>query len=182
MRWIVEEIVRVGKLLFSEGLVSARAGNISRAFGEHIYITRTGSNLGDLTHADVIRLSLTESGVLDERASVELDVHRRIAVKTGRRAVVHAHPPHAVAVSLRTDRVTLPDYEGRAILGEVPLLDPEGLPREELVERIADLLTDHRVVLLKGHGVFSADEELTRAYSHASTLEHSCRLILLSYT
>jgi L-fuculose-phosphate aldolase len=182
MRWVVEEILKAGKLLFSEGLVSARAGNLSRAFGSKLYITRTGSNLGDLTEADVLELPLTDSTPLDERASVELDVHRSIVTATGKRAVVHAHPPYAVALSLRRDDVILPDYEGKAVLGEVPLLDPIGLPRQELVQKITELLREHSTVLLKGHGVFSADSDLMKAYSYVSTLEHSCRLAMLSYT
>jgi len=162
--------------------VGARSGNISRAFREHLFITRTGSCLGDLSPPDIVKLHLYEKSPLDERASVELDVHRAVVIGACKRAVVHAHPPAAVALSLSAERIELPDYEGRAVLGDVPLLDAGSLSRSEAVREIADLLRYTGIVLIKGHGVFSAADELAQAYNYVSALEHSCRLILLSYT
>ncbi len=182
MEWILRDILRTGRLLFEEGLVSARAGNLSVAFRDRIFITRTGSNLGDLLPTDVLELPLQGGDPLEERASVELDLHRSIVLETGKRAVVHAHPPHAVALSLLREEIDPPDYEARAVLGEVPLLDPSKLPRPALIRKTAELLRERKVVLLRGHGVFSAGTDLQEAYSYVSTLEHSCRLTLLSYT
>jgi len=96
--------------------------------------------------------------------------------------VVHAHPPHAVTLSLLTGDINLPDYEAGAVLGEVPLIDPDRFSRSDLIQRIAELLRERKVVLLKGHGTFSAGEDLPEAHSYVSTLEHSCRLALLGYT
>jgi L-fuculose-phosphate aldolase len=176
MRWMVEEILLVGRLLFREGLVGGRAGNLSYAYGDRLIITRTGSFLGDLRETDLIDLPLRESSPLDERASVELPVHRSIILRTGKRAVVHAHPPCAVSLSL-FERVIKPaDTEGEVILGEVPVLEPG----EDTARILGEALKDHRVVMVKGHGAFAADGSLLRAYSYISTLEHSCRIKLFS--
>ncbi|MDQ7039102.1 MAG: aldolase [Aquificota bacterium] len=181
MRWIVEEFRLVGKSLFREGLVSGRAGNLSYAWKDRLIITRTGSFLGNLTDRDLVEVPLKKGSVLDERASVELPVHRRVILETGKRAVVHAHPPCAVSLSLFEKTIDPVDSEGKVILGEVPVLDPEKpSASEELARAVAEALRDHKVVVIKGHGAFAADMSLMRAYSYISTLEHSCRIRILS--
>ncbi len=181
MRWVIEEFRLVGESLFREGLVSGRAGNLSYALKDRLIITRTGSFLGDLREMDLIEVPLMGSSPLDERASSELPVHRRIVLETGKRAVVHAHPPCAVSLSLFEKTIEPIDSEGKVILGEVPILDPEGLHApEEIAGAVAETLKDHKVVVIKGHGAFSADTSLTRAYTYISTLEHSCRIRILS--
>ncbi len=181
MRWLVRELILVGRTLFREGLVSGRAGNLSYAYRDKLLITRTGSFLGELTEADIVEVPLMDTSPLDERASVELPVHRRIVIRTGKRAVVHAHPPCAVSLSL-FERVISPiDSEGKEIIGDVPVLDLERpSASEELAEAVSETLKTHKIVVIRGHGVFSADMSLKRAYSYVSTLEHSCRIKLLS--
>lgn len=181
MEWIYREIIEVGRLLFREGLVSARAGNVSRAFGDRLFITRTGSLTGELSHEDIISLPLKGRSILEERASVELEVHRRIILETGKPAVVHAHPPHAVALSLSEDTMLPLDSEGKDLVGEVKVLSLEKpSASEELAEAASVALKDSKVVLVRGHGAFAADRELKLAYAHISTLEHSCKILMWS--
>lgn len=169
MRWVVEEIIQVGRMLHREGLVSARAGNISRAFGDRLFITRTGSFVGSLSPKDIIELPLEGDSPLEERASTELRVHRAILLSTEGRAVVHAHPPHAVTLSFRLSTITPADSEGREILGEVRVIDS---PKE-----VPFVLKSSGVVIVKGHGAFAVGKELKDAYALISTLEHSCRIL-----
>lgn len=180
MEFIYRDIIRVGYLLSREGLVSARAGNISRAFGEWIYITRTGANVGGLTKEDIIRLPLREGHLLDGRASVELPVHRSIILETGKPAVVHAHPVYTIAVAYEKEVIVPIDSEGKEILEEIPVLDLERpSASEELAEEASRVLRDFPVVVVRGHGAFSCAEDLHRAYSFLSTLEHSCKILFL---
>ncbi|RLJ70724.1 L-fuculose-phosphate aldolase [Hydrogenivirga caldilitoris] len=180
MEWIYKEIIKVGKLLFSEGLVSARSGNISRAFMERLYITRTGSSLGALRKEDIIELPLKETHILDKRASVELSVHKKIIIETERRAVVHAHPVYTLLVSYEKEEVVPVDSEGREILGSVPVLELEKpSASDELAERASSSLKYLPVVIVRGHGVFAAADELYKAYSFISTLEQSCKILFL---
>ena len=180
MRFIYRDIIEVGRLLFREGLVSLRAGNISRAFRDWIYITRTGANLGKLTEEDIIRLPLRKKHLLDDRASVELPVHRRIILETGKPAVVHAHPVYTVFLSYEKEVISPVDSEGREILGEIPVLNlfrPSA--SEELAEEASRVLKSSPAVVIRGHGAFSCAEDLHKASSILSTLEHSCKILFL---
>jgi L-fuculose-phosphate aldolase len=49
----------------------------------------------------------------------------------------------------------------------------------ELADEIARLLSECRVVLVRGHGSFAASQLLEEAYYYTTVLEQSCRLLYL---
>ena len=100
-----KEFGRIGRRLFTAGLLSANFGNMSVRSGEGFYITRTGSFL-DVPEEPVY---VPLEGPVPGDASSEYRVHREIYRITSHRAVVHAHPPHAIALSFST----CPYYPGR---------------------------------------------------------------------
>ena len=179
MKWIVEEIITSARLLASEGLVSTRAGNISYLFGNDLYITRTGASLHRLTSSDIIRLPFRGESILEERASSELVVHKRVLERTALRAVVHAHPLSAVCLSFKADRIVPEDSEGYLILGEVPVVAPRKVTAsEDLAEAVSEALQSAKAVVVRGHGAFSAGKTPLEATAYLSTLEHSCRILV----
>ncbi|MEN3028524.1 MAG: class II aldolase/adducin family protein, partial [Aquificaceae bacterium] len=68
----LRKLTEVGRLLYAEGLVDARAGNLSCKVGNELIITRRGSHLGRLKEWDFIKIPIEESSILEERASSEL--------------------------------------------------------------------------------------------------------------
>jgi len=107
-------------------------------------------------------------------------VHRCIYKNTPALAVVHAHPPYAVALSFTEKEIMPPDVEGRALLSKVPILNAEMVGKTvELADEIARLMGEYRVVLVRGHGTFAASQLLEEAYYYTVVLEHSCRLLYL---
>lgn len=175
--WL-KKLVEVGRLLYLEGLVDARAGNLSCLLEKHILITRRGSHLGLLGEWDFIKVSINAQGPLTERASSELLVHLEVYRQSSHRAVVHAHPISAVILSTNLERIQPRDEEGKALLGEVSVLPsyPSGSP--QLAEAVAQALKGSPLVIVKGHGVFSADRDPFYAYAHISVLERSCKILL----
>jgi L-fuculose-phosphate aldolase len=94
--------------------------------------------------------------------------------------VVHAHPPYAVALSFTEKEIVPPDVEGRALLSKVPILSTETVVKPgELADEIARLLSEYKVVLVRGHGSFAASQLLEEAYYYTTVLEHSCRILYL---
>ncbi len=177
MRRLAEEIILIGRLLFQEGLVDAVAGNISVRFKDRILITRRGSMKGSLGRADILRLKL-EGDFLDFRASSELVVHRKLYRETRARAIVHAHPISAVSLSYTFESIKPVDSEGRDMLGSVRVLSlKKPSASEELARAVSEELRDRRLVIVRGHGVFSVGKSLREAYRYISCLEHSCRIL-----
>jgi len=166
--------------LFARGLVSSHSGNLSIRLGERIIITRRGSRLGCLEEHDLIETGLSKNDRSTPLASTELAVHRAIYRETPALAIVHAHPPHCVALSLVETEIIPNDSEGLSIVGQVPVLGWHMKVRVGgLADIIAQALKEHRIIMVHGHGSFAIGQLLEEAYKCTATLEESCRVVCL---
>ena len=170
----------VGQELFRRGLVSSHSGNLSIRLGDRLHITKRGCMLGSLREQDVIETGLSRNDRTTPRASSELKVHRTIYNLTPALAVVHAHSPHAVALSLTEKEVVPSDTEGTSLLPRVPVLGwrRKVLPGE-MAEEIAQALLANRIVLVHGHSTFAVGQLLEEAYQVTSALEESCQILCI---
>ena len=177
---VLAQFQAVGQALFTQGLVSPQGGNLSVKLGKHLVITHRGSALGCIQEGDLVETGIDKNNRATPLASTELEVHRCIYKNTPALAVVHAHPPYAVALSFTEKEIVPPDMEGQALLSRVPILRA-GTERKagEFADEIARLVGEHRVVLVRGHGTFAASQLLEEAYYCTVVLEQSCRLIYL---
>jgi len=177
---ILSQFQTVGRDLFTKGLVSSYSGNLSIRLGERIIITRRNSGLGCLQEHDLIETGINKNDRNTPLASIELAVHRAIYRETPALAIVHAHPPHAVALSLTETEIVPIDTEGLSTLGRVPVLGwhmdvkPGGL-----ADIIAQALKQHRTIMVHGHGSFAIGQLLEEAHNYTTTLEESCQVICL---
>jgi len=177
---ISSQFQTVGRDLFAKGLVSSHSGNLSIRLGERIIITRRNSGLGSLEEHDLVETGLNKNDRNTPLASIELAVHRAIYRETPALAIVHAHPPHAVALSLTEKEIVPIDTEGLSTVARVPVLGwnmevkPGGL-----ADIIARALKQHRIVMVHGHGSFAIGQLLEEAHNYTATLEESCQVICL---
>ena len=121
---LVKEFQGVGRDLMALGLLSLHAGNLSLRQNGRVFITRTGSRLDHLGAKDIVETPLHPGKPRHPRASMELPAHLAIYATTGVEAIVHAHPPSAIALSFVTDRFIPLDSEGAILLREVPVIRP----------------------------------------------------------
>ncbi len=177
---ILSQFQTIGQDLVSRGLISSHSGNMSIRLGERIIITRRGSMLGCLQEHDLIETGLSKNDRSTPLASAELAAHRTIYQQTAALAIVHAHPPYAVALSLVETEIVPNCVEGLSMVGTVPVLGwnmkvkPGGL-----ADIIAQALKQRRIVMIHGHGSFAVGQLLEEAYSYTTTLEEGCRIICL---
>lgn len=178
---IVEAFQWVGRDLYHLGMITLHAGNMSLRSGERIWITRTGSMLGRLEPDDLVEAALSPSESPHPKASMELPVHLAIYRATSAQAILHAHPPSAVALSLVDDAIVPADSEGGYILGRVPVIAAANVVASlEVGERASSLLQAHRAVLVRGHGSFAVGGNLEEALGITTTLEASAKILLLA--
>jgi L-fuculose-phosphate aldolase len=169
----------VGRDLFVAGLTTSHGGNMSVRDGDRIIITRRGSMLGRLADDDLVETGL-EPAEGDARCSREIVVHRAIYAATGARAIVHAHPPHIVALSFGRDAIVPADSEGRYVLGEVPVVTAaETIASPEAAAVLAAVLAGAPVAVLRTHGPFAIGSTLEEAFMHVSVLEASAHILTL---
>lgn len=176
----LNQFQNVGTSLFSRGMVSSQSGNLSIRMGERIIITRRGSNLGSLQEQDLVETGITRNDRATPMASVELPVHRAIYQHTRARAIVHAHLPHAVALSMSEKDISSSHLEDFCALGTVPVIgwDMEVKPGG-LAENISEALKDHRIVVVRGHGSFAVGQLLAEAFDCTTALEEACEILCL---
>jgi len=178
---ILSQFQAVGSDLFARGLICSNSGNLSIRMGDNITITRRGCMLNSLQENDLIETGIYKNNRVTPLASIELPVHRAIYRETCASAIVHAHPPHSVALSL-TETELMPSTVDRPYLeGKVPVVGwnmevkPGGL-----VDIIAETLKKYRIVIVRGHGTFAIGQLLDEAYNLTTALEECCQVICLS--
>ena len=169
------EFERIGKRLFAEHLVGGNFGNISIKKGnDGFFIKPTGAYLNVATELVFVPLD----GDVPETASSEYRVHREVYRKTNHVAIVHAHPPFAVAASLVMDKIVPEDSEGQMFCPEIPVI--HGVPgSQDIADAVVNVLSSSNIVIARGHGTFAAGKTLDEAYVFTSLAEHSCRVLAL---
>ncbi|MFA5348571.1 MAG: aldolase [Methanoregula sp.] len=169
------EFERIGKRLFAEHLVGGNFGNISIRRGkEGFFIKRSGAFLDVATEPVFVTLK----GDAPPEASSEYRVHLEVYRQTSYEAVVHAHPPYAIAASLVSDEIVPEDSEGKMFCPKIPVV--QGAPgSQEIAENVTCALVSSKLVIVRGHGTFAAGKTLDEAYVYTSLAEHSCRVLSL---
>jgi len=180
---MIEQFVKAGQDLASEGLIHSTAGNMSIRKGDVIYVTRHGARIGSLKFNDIVRVNL-----LDDRkdaqadASVEVKVHRSIYNSAPEiSAIIHAHPVYSIVLSLDSEKIECIDCEGQFYLPQVPVLFQcaETIGSECVESNLPALMSSHKIVVVRGHGVFSCGKTFDEAFGYISVLESASKIIYL---
>ena len=166
----LEAFRQAGRLLWEAGLISSHGGNMSvRLDDGTLAITRHGCMLGRIGEGDLVRLRA--DGTAQGEPSLDTAIHRSIYEATEARAVIHAHPPHAIALSLLDSTIEPRDREGRYYLGSIAVVEATG---------IAAALGERVIAIVRGHGSYARGAHLEEALQWTSVLEESARVLWLS--
>ena len=142
--------------------------------GEGLLITSHGSPLGHLAEGDLVEVRPGLKPTVEP--SMDLALHQAIyAAVSEAEAVVHAHPRHAIALSLAANELRPQDLEGQHYLGVVPVVPRGG----NVAQALAAALRQHRIVVVAGHGSYARGETLWRALQWTSVLEESAEVLWL---
>jgi L-fuculose-phosphate aldolase len=167
----------VGHEMFRMGMQTERSGNISTLIDQNrLLITRRGSSLRML-HPVTDLVEVNGEGDIPAEASSETRVHLAIYRDTAHKAIVHAHPHYAIAISFKQDLFIPVHNEGRDLLGNVaivPSTSVEGAGEGETA--IVSALRTKTAVIVRGHGVFCCGPDVESAFYCATLLESSCKI------
>ncbi len=177
------ELCDTARALFDRGHNAPMDGNCSaRLAGGGFLVTPTGKHKGRLTPADVVRLD--EAGApLDasQRASTELRLHLALyAARPDARAIVHAHSPHVVALSVVGAPVPMIIPEAAAMLGHVALVPYETPATEGLATTAVESVRGGYALVLARHGSVCLGATLFEAYARAEVLEHTAKIACIA--
>lgn len=181
-----EEIVLVGRLLYERSLIVATDGNISaRLDDERILITPSGLCKGLMTPDQIIVIDMDGRKIGPETPanrelipSSETAMHLEVyGQRTDVVAVVHAHPPQAIALSIVG--ISLADCmlpEAIVFLGLTPTTPYATPSSEENARAIREVIKGHDALVLQRHGSLTVGSSPLNAFYRTETLEQIARI------
>jgi L-fuculose-phosphate aldolase len=182
LRAVGAEVCEVCRWLHARNLLAAADGNLSvRLADGRIAITPAGVSKARLLPDQMAILTL-DGAVLVGQPSSERLMHLAVySACPDARAVVHAHPPTAIAWTIaQPDRAELPgDVLPEVMLGvgAIPIV-PYARPGTAAVgTALTPYLPHHRALILARHGVVCWGESLVEAYNGVERIEHAAQIL-----
>ncbi len=184
-----KEIVRVCRLLHQKGYVAATDGNVSVRLGKRrILSTPSGFSKGFLAPEQLVITDLEGNMIRsydpasrDLEPTSELLMHLEVyRQRPDVAAVVHAHPPICVALSIAgvsLAKCLLPEVI--VTLGLIPTADYATPSSAEGPGAISDLIADHDALIIQRHGTLTVGQDPFDAYLKLEKVEHLAHVTLI---
>ena len=180
------EVIKYAQKLNSTNLSPLRSGNVSiRAINngiEGFFITPSGIKYELLKEEEIVFLELNKeydflkifnSGL---NPSSEWRFHQDIYKnKWEAKAIVHAHSPHATAVS--THRKSIPPFHYMIALAggdDIKCAEYATFGTKELSQNIIQALDKRKACLMSNHGQVAFGQNLKQAFELAEEVENIC--------
>ena len=176
----LREFQAVGSDLYTAGLNNSHSGNMSVRDNRCMQITKSGAMLHRLEFDDIIETLIGQEDNNTHKASREKPVHSKIYADTDYQAIVHAHPPAIIALSLIMDHIMPIDSEGAYFFnnGVSVLSFDSTIASDEVAKALPAALKKCPIAIVRGHGTFAVADSLYDALQSTSSLEHSARIII----
>ncbi len=176
-------LCRVGALCYQKGYIVGADGNLSvRLRDGSLLVTPAGAMKGFLEPHHLAHVD-REGRVLDggPRPSSELAIHLvSYAERPEVEAVIHTHPPHAVALSIAGVDLELPVIpEVIVTIGGTPTTAYATPGTHELPDSIRAVVRCSDTLIMKNHGAVTLGTNLMDAFKKLDMLEHTARILWL---
>ena len=177
------QVIEYSLKLNSTNLSPLRSGNISLRAKEDdkdgYLITPSGIKYETLKPEDIVFMGLNdeiEKKDSGNNPSSEWRFHRDIYLnKNEAQAIVHAHSPHATAVSSHGKSIP-PFHYMIALAGgeDIKCADYATFGTEELSKNVIKALEDRSACLMSNHGQVAFGKNLEQAFELAQEIENIC--------
>jgi len=180
-----QALCRIGELCYGRGLIAAADGNLSvkKADGT-LLITPAGAMKGFLQPAHIAHVDAQGQPLGGgPRASSEIGIHLvAYEERPEIRSVVHAHPPHAVALSVADIDMTVPIIpEIITTIGGLPTTPIATPGTPELPESIRQVIRCSDTLIMKNHGAVTVGSNLMDAFKKLDMIEHMAKILWLAH-
>ncbi|GIX46593.1 MAG: aldolase [Candidatus Tectimicrobiota bacterium] len=179
-----EEIVAVCRRLYERGLIAGTEGNVSvRVAPERVWMTPAACHKGLLVPEALVCVDMDGQVCAGQgRPSSELPMHLALYRRRPEiRAVIHAHPPVATALTVagyRLEVALLP--EAVVLLGEVPTVPYQTPTTPAFAEAVGAALQRADAALLENHGSVTVGLSLQEAFNRMETVERVAYVLYLA--
>ena len=166
---------------YERQLAFGTSGNASARLGEEILVTPSGCCLGDLTRADLVRVDLSGERLAGRRQPTrELAMHLELyRARPDIRAILHTHPPNAMAFALLGKTIPPLTPELKLRVGKVAMVKYHQPGSRELASEVAIKLRGSAAVLER-HGLVTVGQTPLDALYVAEAVEEAARAAFLT--
>ena len=187
-----KQIIKYAQKLNSTNLSPLRSGNVSLRVEhdnvEGFLLTPSGKRYDELATEDIVFLALKEK--YDNlklfnsslNPSSEWRFHQDIYLqKPKAKAIVHAHSPHATAVS--THGKSIPAFHYMVALAggdDIKCADYATFGTTELSKNIIKALDKRKACLMSNHGQITFGDNLKQAFELAEEIENICHQYIIA--
>jgi L-fuculose-phosphate aldolase len=179
-----EDIVRHCRLLHQRGYLAANDGNVSvRLDANRLLVTPSGVHKGFLEPGDLVVVDMTGKQLSGSgKPTGEIALHvRALGLRTDCSAVVHAHPPLAIAMSLTKKKLDGILPEVTLSLGRLQVVPYARPLTDDLARAVAKGLEQSDAVILERHGTVAVGRTVAEAYGQTERIEHACQVLWSAY-
>lgn len=177
-------LCETARSLFERGHNAPGDGNLTVRLGDaQLLATPTSTHKGRLTPPQIVLVDASTGAALDgQRASTEMRLHLAIyRARPDVRAIVHAHSPHAVALTVAGRSMEAPVVpEAIQTLGAVPTVPYRSPTTADVAEAAVPFAMRAEAFILERHGPVALGRTLEEAYSRLEVLEHTAKITLLA--
>ncbi len=173
-------LIDLGKRLYDKNLTVATSGNLSIKTNECIFITATGTSLGNLTEDDIVSMN-TEAQELDgKKASSEKILHCEIyKQRPDVNVIIHTHPVYLTSFASCHKALNEPIMSETVLYFEdIPVADYAMPSSLKLVKNTVKYLKQKDVVMMANHGVIAIADNIEHAFSKLETAEYYAHVTL----
>lgn len=174
------QLIEIGKKLYLKNLTSATSGNLSIRTDDGIYITATGSVLGDLSEKDIVLLDYAGDEISEGKASSEKMLHVEIyKQRPDIRAIVHTHPVYLTTFAACHIPLNEPIMaESILYFADIPVSEYAMPSSLKLVKNTVKCLQNKDVVLMANHGAIAIADTIEHAFLKMETAEYYANVTL----
>ncbi len=175
-----KEVIKYSIKLNTTNISPLRSGNISVRSIENsvegFLITPSGKKYDTLKEEDIVFVSKDGNHDTKLKPSSEWRFHKDIYLKKAdAKAIVHAHSPHATAVSAHSKDIPAFHYMIALAGGDsIKCAKYATFGTQELSDNIIDALENRKACLMSNHGQVAFGENLEDAFELAEELENIC--------
>ncbi len=180
-----QALCRIGALCYQKGYIVGADGNLSARMRDGtVLVTPAGAMKGFLEPHHLAHIDL-EGRVLDNgpRPSTEVAIHLvSYRERKDVEAVIHTHPPHAVALSIAGVDMQLPVIpEVIVTIGGTPTTAYATPGTQELPDSIREVVRCSDTLIMRNHGAVTLGSNLMDAFKKLDMVEHTARILWLVY-
>ena len=175
------EIAEVARHLHARGWVANHDGNVTARDGARFLATPTATSKRLIQERDLIEVDAKGQAIGRGKAFGEIGLHLAIYERrpdVG--CVVHAHPPHATAISAARDNPIETPFIAEAVVSLGPRIPkiPYAQPGDAARAALAPWCELVDAVLVGNHGVFAWGADPEQALLRLELVEHLARVAI----